>query len=510
MCCILNKKDTAESKLIRENREWERTFDALAHFVCTVDMNGAIIRANKAMIARFSPEYGDLIGKDYRLILCGTMSPAQQHTNATVIGDDPSFWLETELPADNIWYRIASSPLFDDDGNQTGAICTISDITERKNAEDKLIRFRAALDSSLDNIYLIDRATMRFVDANKAGWKNLGYSRDELLDLGPHDINLEYDFNGFTKIVDQIVCNDDKSGVIEATFIRKDGSEFSVEISVRALELTQHTMIIAAARDITERKHHEQELVEAKEAAEQANKAKSEFLSMMSHELRTPLNAVMGFGQLLLYDQDQPLSPQQNKSMQEIVNAGEHLLTIINDMLDLSTLEAGRLHLSIQPVKIASIFNDCKMLVKPMARERGIELNMDNALQTNIVLEIDPNRFKQIILNLMSNAVKYNIDNGHVTVRLTEVQEGQLRVSIIDTGHGISEELRDELFLPFNRLNAAKTNIPGTGIGLVITRKLVELMGGRIGYEPGHDAGSCFWFEFPMLSNIDEPEKIKL
>lgn len=506
----LNKENGVKSKLIRENREWERTFDALAHFVCTVDMNGAIIRANKAMIARFSPEHGDLIGKDYRLALCGTTSPAQQRTNATVIGDDPSFWLETELPANNGWYRIASSPLFDDDGNQTGAICTISDITERKKAEVKLIRFRAALDSSLDNIYLIDRATMRFVDANKAGWMNLGYSREELLDLGPHDISREYDFEGLAELFDQIISSDDNAGVIESTCLRKDGSEFPVEISIRALELTQPTMIIAAARDISERKHHEQEIIAAKEAAEKASKAKSEFLSLMSHELRTPLNAIMGFSQLLMHDQNPSLSSDQKDNAQEVIKAGDHLLSLINDILDLASLEAGRIHLSIRPIEIASIFEECKMLIKPMASKRGIELDMDNTLQTNAVLEVDSTRFKQILLNLMSNAVKYNVDNGCVAVSLIEDLRGRFRVTVTDTGHGIPMECRDELFIPFSRLNAGASNIEGTGIGLVITKSLVELMGGRIGYEPVHDGGSCFWFELPMLCGIDEPEPTKL
>lgn len=498
----LNKDSDAEGKLARENREWERTFDALAHFVCTVDMNGTIIRANKAMTARFSPEQGELTGKDYRIVLCGTTSPAQQQTNATVIGDAPSFWLETELPANDVWYRIATSPLFDDEDNQTGAICTISDITERKKAEVKLIRFRAALDSSMDNIYLIDRATMRLVDANRASWKNLGYTREELLDLAAHDLICEYDFEELASLFDKTISGDDNSPAIEATCLRKDGTEFPVEISIHALELTQPAMIIATARDISERKRHEQELIEAKEAAEKASDAKSEFLSLMSHELRTPLNAIMGFGQLLLYDPEQLLSADQKKNTQEIVNAGEHLLSLISGILDLSTIEVGHIQLSNRPVGIASILKDCRALIKPMADQRDIELDMGNTLHTKVVLDIDSTRFKQILLNLMSNAVKYNRNKGCVTVSLTEVKRGHIRVAVKDTGSGIPDGRRSELFLPFSRLNAKKTNIEGTGIGLAISKNLVELMGGRIGYEPVHD-GSCFWFELPMLPNIE-------
>jgi len=497
---LINKNSDAEGNLARENREWERTFDALAHFVCTVDMNGEIIRANKAMTARFSPEQGELIGKDYRIVLCGTTSPTQQRTNATVIGDTPSFWLETELPANDVWYRIATSPLFDDENNQTGAICTISDITERKKAEVKLIRFRAALDSSMDNIYLIDRATMRIVDANRASWKNLGYTREELLDLTAHEIIYKYDSEELAGLLDKAI-NDNNSIVIETTYLRKDGTEFPVEVSIHALELTQPAMIIASARDISERKRHEKELIEAKESAEKANDAKSGFLSLMSHELRTPLNAIMGFGQLLLYDQKQLLSAQQKDYTQEILKAGEHLLSLVSDILDLSALEAGRINLSNTPVKIAPILKDCRALIKPLAEQRDIELDMGNTLQTNVVLDIDSTRLKQVLLNLMSNAVKYNSNKGCVTVSLTKVKHGHIRVAVRDTGRGIPDARRSELFRPFSRLNAGKTDIEGTGIGLAISKNLVELMGGRIGYEPVRN-GSCFWFEFPMSPKI--------
>lgn len=489
-----------DSEQLQDKCGWEQMFDTLPHFVCTVDMKGRILRANKAMNARFSKESGDLIGKDYRLVICGTTTPEQQNLNAAVIGDEPSFWLETELPANDAWYRIASSPLFDDEGNQLGAVCTISDITERKNAEVKLIRFRAALDSSVDNIYLIDRTTLRFVDANRAAWNNLGYSRDELLDIGFPDIIQDYGFEGCAELLDKAIDNDEKSGVIELGCMRKNGTTFPVELSIRAQELTQPPMIIAAARDISERKRNEKELIKAKEAAENANNAKSEFLSMMSHELRTPLNAILGFGGLLLLDREKSITSFQKDSIQEMVHAGNHLLSLINDMLDLATLEAGRIKLSMSTVKLASIIEECRSLIEPIAKERGVRLELAGVLSSDVELEVDPVRLKQTLLNFMSNAVKYNIDNGLVSIELTETGGDRIRLSVIDTGPGIPEEYRNELFTPFNRFNHAKTGVEGTGIGLVITKKLVELMGGTVGYEPGRDAGSCFWFEFPVYT----------
>jgi len=504
----LEIKEGLVNKICQENLEWSRTFDALPHFVCTVDMDGKILRANKAMIARFSAEHGDIIGKDYRLAICGTTKPQQQHTNAAVIGDKPSFWLETELPSIDGWYRIASSPLFDDDGNQLGAVCTISDITERKEAEVKLIRFRAALDSSNDNVYLIDRATMRIVDANRAGWKNLGYTKDELLDLGPHDIYFEYGIEELAGLFDRLDNSADHSGVFETTCLHRDGSGFPAEITIRTLERTQPTMIIASARDISDRKQHEQELIKAKETAEKASKAKSEFLSLMSHELRTPLHAIMGFAQLLMLDRNPALSEGQTDNTQVILDSSNHLLSLVDDILDLATLEAGRIHLAMKSVAIASIFNECNTLLKPVADKRGIKLDMGNSLKTDRVMEIDPARFKQAILNLLNNAIKYNVDNGKVNVILRDTDNGRLRVSITDTGQGVPVEGRHALFHLFSRADAAATTTTGegngNGISLVITKNLVELMGGDIGYEPVDGGGSCFWVEFLALNKIKE------
>jgi len=500
-------KDGLVNKIFQENLEWSRTFDALPHFVCTVDMDGKIIRANKAMIARFSAEHGDIIGKDYRLAICGTTDIEHQRANASVIGDRPSFWLETELPALDGWYRIASSPLFDDEGDQTGAICTISDITERKEAEVKLVRFRAALDSAVDNIYLIDRATMRIVDANKAGWTKLGYTKDELLDLGPQDIYYEYGFDELAELFDVFNSSSNRSGVFEATCVHKDGTGFPAEISVRTLERTQPIMIIANVRDISDRKRHEQALIKAKEKAEKASQIKSEFLSLMSHELRTPLNHIMGFGQLLQLDRNNPLTGEQKDSAQEIVNAGRNLLNLVNNILDLAALESGNIHFSIRPVPIADVLRECKDQIAEEAARRHIDIDMTNSLGTQLAIEVDPTRFKQVLFILMDNAVKFNHDNGQVAVSLSEIKRGRVKVLVKDTGRGVTAEESEKLFQPFSRLEMGFTESHGTGISLVISKNLVELMGGRIGSEPGEMGGSCFWVEFPVLNDLKEIEK---
>ncbi|WP_455210357.1 EAL domain-containing protein, partial [Kaarinaea lacus] len=243
---------------------------------------------------------------------------------------------------------------------------------------------------------------------------------------------------------------------------------------------------------------------EARAAAESANRAKSAFLANMSHELRTPLNAVLGFAQLL--ELDDQLNAQQKDSVSEIQRAGNHLLELINEVLDLAKIESGRMDLSLEPVLLSRIIEECCTLTESIAANRGIHLHRhvcDNNISDDETADeyvyADNVRLKQILLNLLSNAVKYNRTNGSVTVQCREIPENRLRIMIKDTGYGMSEEKQAQLFQPFNRLGAESGNIEGTGIGLVITKRLVQLMSGKIGVESTPGYGSTFWVELPQV-----------
>jgi signal transduction histidine kinase len=250
--------------------------------------------------------------------------------------------------------------------------------------------------------------------------------------------------------------------------------------------------------DITDLKRREAELIQAREQADAANLAKSEFLSRMSHELRTPMNAVLGFGQVLQSDPEEPLSPKQDAQVAEILNSGRHLLELINEVLDLAGVESGKVTLSIEAVDPGGVIESCLTLAEPMADDRGIEL-VNRAAGADLgMVSADETRFRQALLNLVSNAVKYNRDGGAVTVEAEETDDGMLRVSVADMGPGIPVEKQDQLFEPFNRLGAKDSEIEGTGIGLTITKQLVELMGGRIGFESSLGKGSVFWIELPV------------
>jgi PAS domain S-box-containing protein len=255
--------------------------------------------------------------------------------------------------------------------------------------------------------------------------------------------------------------------------------------------------ILGAVQDVTARKEAEQALIEARDMAEAASNAKSEFLSSMSHELRTPMNAILGFAQLLETDSEHPLSEEQLGSVREILNGGQHLLALINDILDLARIDSGRIDLSMENVLMREVLEESVTLIQPQAQERGITVSIEANDRCAQTVHADRVRLKQVMLNLLSNGVKYNKPKGRVRIRC-EHDEGFLRIEIADTGHGIPQEQQQELFEAFNRLGREQSEIEGTGIGLVISKRLVEMMGGEIGFSSQVGAGSTFWFTAPL------------
>jgi signal transduction histidine kinase/CheY-like chemotaxis protein len=235
-----------------------------------------------------------------------------------------------------------------------------------------------------------------------------------------------------------------------------------------------------------------EQLVKARAEAESANRAKNEFLSRTSHELRTPLNAILGFGQLLELDE---LPEHQAASVHDILSAGRHLLKLIDEVLDISRIEAGRLALSMEPVMIGDIADSAMSVMRPIAAERGISLNMELGRLRGVHVQADRQRLHQVLLNLLSNAIKYNTRNGSVTLLCVEAGEGRMHFEVVDTGPGIADDKLDRLFNPFDRLGAEELQIEGTGLGLALSKNLCEAMGGSLEVKSVPGTGSRFWVD---------------
>ena len=342
------------------------------------------------------------------------------------------------------------------------------------------------------------------IDLNVTEWNTaaeniFGYSREEAIGENVIRLVLLRDSSEEAeKLWEQLLSYEPVIGaVIENK--TKSGIPVFCEWFVTPLTGEQNEIvgIAAMALDISDKKQNELAILKSKEEAEKANQAKSDFLSSMSHELRTPLNAILGFTQLLKYEKT--LTEKQQSHIREISNAGNLLLELVNQILDLARIEKGHLQLSMEKVALADCFKEVRAMILPLAEMNNLTLNINT--DTGGYVIADFTRLKQVMLNLLSNAIKYNIDNGSVTLKVLQKQNNVVRISVIDTGKGISEELLHEIFQPFNRLNAA-SRIEGTGIGLSISKQLVEMMNGKIGVSSKINSGSEFWIELSGKLNI--------
>ena len=378
---------------------------------------------------------------------------------------------------------------------------TVQDTTEFMEAKEQLRqseeRFAFAVEGAGDGIWDWNLQTGEMpLSGNYEAM--LGYDKGELIptveawiaSVHPDDIarvqqNLQAYLDGKLPVYVvemRLRCKDDgyKWILCRGTVVARDGEG-------------KPERMIGIHSDIGKQKEAQAELELAREAAERANQAKSGFLSSMSHELRTPMNAIIGFAQMLEYDST--LNPDQLENVDEILKGGRHLLELINEVLDLSKIEAGHVDLSLESVDLTDLIEDCRQMIMPLATARRLAFDLD--ISQGAAVRADRFRLKQALLNLLSNAVKYNREAGSIRLSAQPVDGGRLRIAVADTGAGIPAERMAELFLPFNRLDAQYSEVEGTGIGLTITRQLVELMGGTVGVESQVGAGTTFWIELP-------------
>ncbi len=416
------------------------------------------------------------------------------------------------------WLHESGNVVRNEDGEATHMLGVVQDITERLEAENQLReseeRFVFAVEGAGDGVWDWNIKTNE-VQFSKNWIQMLGYNPGELrnnfdtfLDLMQPDDRVRA-----KNKLDKYLSGKIPVYAIELKMRCKDGSYKWILSRGKVMKKggdEKPLRMIGIHNDITKRKQVERDLVLARKAAEAANKAKSIFLSNMSHELRTPMNAIMGYGQLLKLDTGQPLTSNQEESVDEILNASKHLLELINEILDLAKIEEGAMDLALEDTIVEHIIIEALNLMNPLAKKRGIkiQLSKNNILnnreefveQCINKVKIDRIRFKQIMLNLLSNAVKYNSENGVITIDCQSVNNQMLRISVTDTGPGLSEDMQARLFTSFERLDAEERGVEGTGIGLVITKKIVEMMNGEIGVSSRIGEGSTFWVEFPRLN----------
>jgi PAS domain S-box-containing protein len=288
--------------------------------------------------------------------------------------------------------------------------------------------------------------------------------------------------------------------IYDLTYICKDGSRFPAIVSITALRDDYGHIIgyLLIGTDNSVRKQVELELNKAMAVAEKANLAKSDFLSSMSHELRTPLSAILGFAQLMESGSPSPTTSQK-RSIDQILQAGWYLLELINEILDLALIESGKLSLSVEPISLAEVMHECQDMIEPQAQKRGISVVFPQ-FDIRFFVQADRTRVKQVFINLLSNAIKYNRAGGTVVVDHITSSPGRIRICVKDSGEGLSADKLAQLFQPFNRLGQEANGEEGTGIGLVTTKRLIELMGGTIGAESTVGTGSVFWIELNLTA----------
>ena len=406
------------------------------------------------------------------------------------------------------WFHGLSVPVKQQDGDilWNGVII---DITEHERRF-----FKGALDQTLDCVFMIDALSLRFLYVNERARQQTGYVSEELLLMHPYDINPDHSEAQIRKMITPLLTGEKTSLNFKTLHQHKNGQLIPVEVLLRyILPGDESARFVAIVRDITERELMEAELdgyrgvletlvdertaelVAARNEAERANAYKSIFLSRMSHELRTPMNAILGFAQILELDAE-GFSETQRGNVKEILEAGNHLLSLINEVLDLAKIESGKMEISMEKVDVGELLQQSISLVQHQASIRQLEI-IDHISSEGYTVMADFIRLKQVLLNLLNNAAKYNCQYGRITLHSEIIDKQRLRIYITDTGQGMEGEEIARLFTPFERLGSTK-KIEGTGMGLVISKNLIELMGGAIGVESTLSAGSSFWVELAL------------
>jgi len=509
------ERKRAENALLEERNKLASVLSATPDFQVVKDRKGIYQLVNPAFCNFIGKKEGDIIGKtDYELFPKDE-AKIYHEDDLRVISSGESLLQDEHVTGPGgkkIWLQVAKKPLLDAKGDVSGVLISVRDISDRKRSEQALLqseeKFRALVETASDLIWSVDKEG-RYTYLNPEATRTIfGYEASEMLGRLFSDFTVdrftENDKNVFSKVIDG-----EPHFHYQTQHIRKDGTPVDLVFNaVRIIDSKGNVNgATGTAHDITKQNSVEQELIQAKEQAEKANEAKTQFLTRMSHEFRTPLNAILGFLQLAKLVKDEPIGPQLKKYIDQAQKAGWHMMKLVKDLLDLGAIEANKIELHLEKVDVFErVASDVEM-VKPLAQQNNIEIENKVNKSAHCYVHEDPVRLKQVLLNLLSNAVKYNRSKGMITVTCELTAENNVRIYVIDTGSGISEEDQETLFEAFSPLYLKTYAKEGAGIGLNISKQLISRMGGHIGVRSKRGEGSAFWVELPKVTSIQKNEK---